>query len=103
VYLFGVNNMGKRISKSVGLKIRTLRESHGMSGKKLSELMGISQQHQSRYENGEVNIHVDTIYLLSQIFSVEPIYFFSEFDRHNNHNEENALQKNYYTAEVVVF
>ncbi len=49
-----------------------------MSGKDLSILLGISQQHQSRYENGEVNIHVDTIYQLAQIFNVSPTYFFTE-------------------------
>lgn len=70
--------MKRKISKSVGLKIRSLRESHGMSGKDLSILLGISQQHQSRYENGEVNIHVDTIYQLAQIFNVSPTYFFTE-------------------------
>ncbi|EPK8020959.1 helix-turn-helix domain-containing protein [Providencia rettgeri] len=58
--------MKRKISKSVGLKIRSLREIHGMSGKELSMLLGISQQHQSRYENGEVNIHVDTIYQLAK-------------------------------------
>ncbi|HEC8327919.1 TPA: helix-turn-helix transcriptional regulator [Providencia rettgeri] len=95
--------MKRKISKSVGLKIRSLRESHGMSGKKLSILLGISQQHQSRYENGEVNIHVDTIYQLAEIFNVSPTYFFTETVIEINSTELPINKKNYFSAEALVF
>ena len=95
--------MNKNISKIVGLKIRALRESHGMSGKALSHLLGISQQHQSRYENGEVNIHVYTVYHLSQIFNITPDYFFTDFSIENEIINEDYCRKNYYMAEVLVF
>lgn len=95
--------MEKIISKSVGLKIRALRDSHGISGKQLSEQMGISQQHLSRYENGDVNIHVDTLYHFSLIFSVDPTYFFAEFNEIAGSREEQDSKKSYYAAESVVF
>ncbi|EOE1545794.1 helix-turn-helix domain-containing protein [Providencia rettgeri] len=95
--------MKRKISKSVGLKIRSLRESHGMSGKELSILLGISQQHQSRYENGEVNIHVDTIYQLAQIFNVSPTYFFTATVSEINSTELPISKKNYFSAEALVF
>ncbi len=95
--------MKRKISKSVGLKIRSLRESYGMSGKDLSILLGISQQHQSRYENGEVNIHVDTIYQLAQIFNVSPTYFFTETITDINSTELSVNKKNYFSAEALVF
>ncbi|UBX50593.1 helix-turn-helix domain-containing protein [Providencia alcalifaciens] len=95
--------MEKIISKSVGLKIRALRDIHGMSGKKLSELMGFSQQHLSRYENGEVNIHVDTLYQFSLIFSVDPIYFFTEFNKANDKQTRQDSKKSYYAAESIIF
>ena len=94
--------MEKIVSKAVGLKIRALRESRGISGKKLSELMGISQQHLSRYENGDVNIHVDTLYHFSLIFSVDPAYFFAEFNERAGNREEQDSKKSYYAAESVV-
>ena len=94
--------MNKKISASVGKKIRSLRESHGMSGKELSLLLGISQQHQSRYENGEVNIHVDTIYQISQIFRVEPSYFFTDFYLSAKVDDEVNFIKNFFQAESVV-
>ncbi|WP_163829154.1 helix-turn-helix domain-containing protein, partial [Proteus mirabilis] len=57
--------MNKKISKIVGARIKMLRQQHGMTGSELGALLGVSQQHQSRFENGECNIHVDVIYLLS--------------------------------------
>nr|WP_314265916.1 helix-turn-helix transcriptional regulator [uncultured Moellerella sp.] len=101
--------MNKKISKVVGLKIKSLRERHGMSGKELGLLLGISQQHQSRYENGQVNIYVDTLYQLAQIFDINPEYFFSDFNECNKINELDDVNKNIdykkscYEAEVMVF
>ncbi|EJD6374372.1 helix-turn-helix transcriptional regulator, partial [Providencia rettgeri] len=89
--------------KSVGLKIRALREANGMSGKELSSLLGISQQHQSRYENGEVNIHVDTIYQLSQIFNIDPAYFLTDETEINKNTDTPLSKKNYFSAEALVF
>ncbi|OAT50765.1 helix-turn-helix domain-containing protein [Providencia heimbachae] len=95
--------MKKTTSKCVGLKIRALRESRGMSGKALSLLLGISQQHQSRYENGEVNIHVDTLFQLAQIFDIDATYFFSDFNIDNNITNDTHCKKSFYTAETLVF
>ncbi|WP_259597221.1 helix-turn-helix domain-containing protein, partial [Proteus mirabilis] len=53
--------MNKKISKIVGARIKMLRQQHGMTGSELGALLGVSQQHQSRFENGECNIHVDVI------------------------------------------
>ncbi|MEX9869013.1 helix-turn-helix domain-containing protein [Providencia huaxiensis] len=83
--------------------MRSLREIHGMSGKELSMLLGISQQHQSRYENGEVNIHVDTIYQLAKIFNVSPTYFFTETITDINRTDLPINKKNYFSAEALVF
>ncbi|MEY0964125.1 helix-turn-helix domain-containing protein [Providencia alcalifaciens] len=95
--------MKRKISKPVGLKIRALREANGMSGKELSSLLGISQQHQSRYENGEVNIHVDTIYQLSQIFNIDPAYFLTDETEINKNTDTPLSKKNYFSAEALVF
>ncbi|HEM8293846.1 MULTISPECIES: helix-turn-helix domain-containing protein [Providencia] len=95
--------MSKKISTSVGVKIRSLRESYGMSGKELSALLGISQQHQSRYENGEVNIHVDTLFQLCQIFDIDPAYFFTDYNPLNHANNFIHDKKSLYEAETLVF
>ncbi|MEX6316801.1 helix-turn-helix domain-containing protein [Providencia huaxiensis] len=69
----------------------------------MSSLLGISQQHQSRYENGEVNIHVDTIYQLSQIFNIDPAYFLTDETEINKNTDTPLSKKNYFSAEALVF
>lgn len=59
--------MNKKISRLVGKKIRKLREMYCMTGDELGALLGVSQQHQSRYENGDTNIHAETLYRLSYL------------------------------------
>lgn len=70
--------MSKVISKSVGKRIRKLREMYCMNGVEFGALLGISQQHQSRCENGESNIHAETLYYLSHIFDLDLDYFFND-------------------------
>ncbi|MCD2527024.1 helix-turn-helix domain-containing protein [Providencia huaxiensis] len=63
--------MKKNTSKIVGARIRSLRKDQNMSIQQLSTLLGISQQHQSRHELGEIRIHVDTLYSISQILELD--------------------------------
>ncbi|ENR5392896.1 helix-turn-helix domain-containing protein [Providencia rettgeri] len=63
--------MKKNTSKIVGARIRALRKDQNMSIQQLSTLLGISQQHQSRHELGEIRIHVDTLYSISQILELD--------------------------------
>ncbi|WP_272660853.1 helix-turn-helix domain-containing protein [Providencia sp. PROV150] len=63
--------MKKNTSKIVGARIRTLRKDQNMSIQQLSTLLGISQQHQSRHELGEIRIHVDTLYSISEILDLD--------------------------------
>lgn len=71
--------MKKNTSKIVGARIRTLRKDRNMSIQQLSKLLGISQQHQSRHELGEMRIHVDTLYSISQILDFDIQEIMSDF------------------------
>lgn len=95
--------MNKRISKIVGKKIRCLRERYSMSGDEFGALLGISQQHQSRYENGVTNIHADTLYNLSYLFDVDPEYFLSDLQIEDNKLDKDRIEcnKNHYIAESL--
>ncbi|MEI9751800.1 helix-turn-helix domain-containing protein [Moellerella wisconsensis] len=96
--------MNKKVSRAVGKKIRCLRESYNMNGCEFAALLGISQQHQSRYENGENNIHADTIYILSSILNVDLDYFFSELSTEIDDFDEEDIdyKKNHFLAETVL-
>lgn len=95
--------MNKKISRLVGKKIRRLREMYCMSGDEFGALLGISQQHQSRYENGSTNIHAETLYCLSYLFDVEPEYFLSDLSIEDNTVDKNKVdnKKNHYMAETI--
>lgn len=95
--------MNKKISRLVGKKIRKLREMYCMTGDELGALLGVSQQHQSRYENGDTNIHVETLYRLSYLFDVEPEYFLSDLLIEDNKLDKDKVdnKKNHYMAEVL--
>lgn len=71
--------MNKKTSKIIGAKIRLLRKNHQMSIQELSNLLGISQQHQSRHELGEIRIHVDTLFRIAEIFEVSVEELMSDF------------------------
>lgn len=95
--------MNKKISRQVGKKIRNLREMYCMSGDEFGALLGISQQHQSRYENGVTNIHAETLYCLSYLFDVEPEYFLSDLLIEDNKFDKDNVdsKKNHYMAEAL--
>jgi len=47
-----------------------IRKSHGMSQKKVAELLGVPQQQYSRYENGKYDIPVRYIITLCKFYSI---------------------------------
>lgn len=71
--------MNKKTSKIIGARIRLLRKNQKMSIQELSNLLGISQQHQSRQELGEIRIHVDTLFRIAEIFGVSVEDLMSDF------------------------
>lgn len=64
----------KKPSKLIGQRIRTLRRNRGLSGDKLGLLLGLSQQHISRIENGSVKINVEQLYKVTEALSI-PLYY----------------------------
>lgn len=93
--------MNREISKLVGAKIRELRKTHCMSGSEFGALLGISQQHQSRFENGESTIHVESIYILSYIFNLDLTYFFHDMGDIVK-QEKIECVKNHYQSEAII-
>lgn len=55
-----------------GEKIRALRESKGMSQEQLAALLGVNKNSISRYENGQMEMGINVLYSLSDIFNVAP-------------------------------
>ncbi|MGJ3354848.1 helix-turn-helix domain-containing protein [Providencia sp. Je.9.19] len=76
--------MNYYISKIIGARIRTQRKNKKMSIQQLSKLLGISQQHQSRHELGDIRIHVDTLYAVAEIFNIDINDLMCDFTEKSN-------------------
>ncbi|WP_353242072.1 helix-turn-helix transcriptional regulator [Providencia sp.] len=72
------NNIVNVVSKNIGKKIKKLRLKYNLSGSALAEVIGISQQQLSRYENGQSDISTSKIIIISIYFNVDVSYFFDE-------------------------
>ncbi|WP_274370339.1 helix-turn-helix domain-containing protein [Morganella morganii] len=84
----------REISLFIGQQIMRKRKSSGLSGKALAELLGLSQQQISRYEQGVTNIRASTLLQLSFLFDVDVKSFFIDcIDTNNRLNTLNYKEK----------
>lgn len=61
----------REISLFIGQQISRKRKSLGLSGMALAELLGLSQQQISRYEQGITNIRASTLLQIAFLFNVD--------------------------------
>ena len=74
--------------KNFGERLRELRQKEGIKHYKLAEMLGVSRNSISSWEQGkQYPRSIDVIYKLADIFKVSPIYF-TEADL----PQENQLQ-----------
>ncbi|SOC21456.1 helix-turn-helix domain-containing protein [Thalassospira xiamenensis] len=73
---------GKRrtsvLDKFVGIRLRALRNTHGLSQEKLGEMIGLTFQQVQKYESGANRISASRLYEIAQAFSVDINFFFEE-------------------------
>ncbi len=74
-----MQNKDKEIDKKIGQKLLELRLAKGLSRQQLSEVIGVTHQQLSKYEQGTNRISVSMLIRLSESLKVEPLYFFSDF------------------------
>lgn len=96
--------MKKSVSKVIGARIRILRKDKNMSIQQLSKMLGISQQHQSRHELGEMRIHVDTLYSISEILDLNIDEIISDFIEPNSSSSIKNKQEldSIFQAEILL-
>ncbi len=56
------------------MRLRDLREDHDLTQKKLAEMLHISQNTYSQYENGVRQLPIDALIQLSRIYDVSTDY-----------------------------
>ncbi|EOA4363251.1 helix-turn-helix domain-containing protein [Proteus mirabilis] len=65
-------NLMSTINKAVDYNIKQKRKELKMTGIQMGYLLGISQQHFSRLENGNAKITVDILFSIATILNVTP-------------------------------
>ncbi|APC10006.1 TPA: helix-turn-helix transcriptional regulator [Providencia rettgeri] len=64
------------ISKIVGSKITYYRKMNGMTLNQIANIIGVSEQQQSRYEHGINRINLDRLNQYAEIFNISILEFF---------------------------
>ncbi|MDL5166315.1 helix-turn-helix transcriptional regulator [Proteus faecis] len=80
------------VSKAIGKKITYYRKMKGISLNELAELIGVSQQQQSRYERGVNRINLDRLNQYAEIFDIHIKDFFI-LDEKDDHEIKTILLK----------
>ena len=71
------------VDRHVAQRIRAKREALGITQVALGEKLGLTFQQVQKYEKGANRITAGRLYSLSEIFDVEPSYFFEGLPRPN--------------------
>ena len=66
--------------EKIGLRLREKRRAMGMTLEGLSKLLNISLPQVQKYESGATKLSPRFLYELCKIFSVQPNYFFQDFE-----------------------
>lgn len=83
--------------KSVIKRLRDLREDHDCSQRDIATVLGISQQHYSKYETGEYELPLRHFITLAEYYNVSADYLIGRC----SHTEKSPLETIYVTREYT--
>ena len=66
----------KPFDKTLGQKLRALRKQHGLSGKRLADLLGVSLKQLHKYETGVNRTPAGLLVIAARVFQVPTSHFF---------------------------
>lgn len=76
----GSDTEKQRVDAAIGKRLFDFRREHGVTQKKLGEVLGISFQQVQKYEWGKSRISVRAIHQICTHYNVSPIIFFPQGD-----------------------
>lgn len=62
----------QQLSKALGLNIRTIRKSKGISQEGFALMCGVDRSYMGRIERGEVNITLEKLYCIAKALNLSP-------------------------------
>ena len=78
------NNREALTLEKIGARIRIKRESLGMTQQKLADMVNVTRNTISRYENGETEVGVITLNNIADALSVTVLWLLFGFDYEND-------------------
>ena len=75
---------------TLGEKIQELRRKQGLSQKQLAEMVMVTHQAVSRWEQGESTPDIENVLRLSEIFGVSTDYLLRDIDPHKNDEADSS-------------
>lgn len=82
----------KELLKNLGIRVRELRKSRGLSQQQLAELLGVSDPMISNLENGKKSIKIINLYTLSEVFDVTIDYLLKGIGKFYEIHSDTALK-----------
>ena len=80
-----MNNSREALTlENIGARIRSKRESLGMTQQELAEMVNVTRNTISRYENGETEVGVITLNNIADALSVTVLWLLFGFDYEND-------------------
>ena len=78
------NSRGALTLEKIGARIRNKRESLGMTQQELADMVNVTRNTISRYENGETEVGVITLNNIADALSVTVLWLLFGFDYEND-------------------
>ena len=88
------------ISAHVGMRIKRMRKSRGLTLEELSSLIHKSKATVSKYESGTISLDIETLYEISEVLQVDMGAF---LDYKQKKEVENFLPENFYFDKPEIF
>lgn len=96
------NSRGALTLEKIGARIRIKRESLGMTQQELADMVNVTRNTISRYENGETEIGVIMLKNIADAFSVTVLCLLFGFDYENDNIYNNLLKLTERDRQIVV-
>ncbi len=74
--MYSYNKSMEALKKQVGNRIKESRKDKGMTQKEVAELLRMTQQQYSRFENGVFELDYENLVKICQLFEVSLDYLF---------------------------
>lgn len=71
-----------------GEKLKKARKATGLSQEKVAEILNISQSNISKYENGDLEPSLDTIYKLIDLYDINANFLFNKNELNESREDE---------------